>query len=193
MISEQKFKDCAAFIGCSVAAIKAVSEVESGGAGFLPTGEPTILFEPHIFWKQLRLAGIDPNALLAKHPEYSDILYPVWGSKPYGKVSAQHARLTRASAINREVALKSASWGKFQIMGFNYKACGADTMQEFINAVYKGEDQQLALFANYIKSSHLDDELKNLDWAGFARGYNGASYAKNRYDKKLAAAYLKYK
>jgi hypothetical protein len=193
MISDKAFADSAAIIGCQVAAIKAVSQVESGGSGFLPTGEPTILFEPHIFWKQLRLVNIDPAALLAQHPEYSDILYPVWGTKPYGKVSAQHARLARAVAINKEAAFKSASWGKFQIMGFNYAACGCSTLQEFINDMYASEDLHLQCFTTYIKTEHLDDELRNLDWAGFSLGYNGPLYRKNGYDTKLAAAYNSFK
>ncbi len=32
-------------------------------------------------------------------------------------------------------------------------------------------------------------ELRRQDWAGFARGYNGAQYAKHGYDTKLAAAF----
>jgi hypothetical protein len=36
-------------------------------------------------------------------------------------------------------------------------------------------------------------KLENLDWAKFARGYNGAGYKQNKYDEKLAAAYKKYK
>lgn len=36
------------------------------------------------------------------------------------------------------------------------------------------------------------NELQRKDWAGFARGYNGPGYAKNRYDIKLANAYKKY-
>lgn len=193
MITEKEYIESAEKIGCEVAAIKAVTIVESSGSGFLKTGEPVILFEPHIFWKQLRLKGIDPNEVLKKDPSLSDILYPVWGTKKYGKPSEQHARLTRASAINREAALMSASWGVFQIMGFNWKSCGVASLQEFINKIYKDEDSHLELFTDYILTSHLDDELRNLDWKGFARGYNGASYAKNRYDTKLKAAYLKFK
>ena len=184
MITEQQYEQSAQEIGCKVAAIKAVSEVESSGGGFLPTGHPKILFEPHIFWKELRKLGITPIE--------SDICYPVWGTKPYGKPSEQPARLEKASQINREAALKSCSWGLFQICGFNYKLCGCETLQEFINKMYKSEDFHLQLFTQYIKNSNLDDELINLDWKGFARGYNGPSYTKNQYDTKLQKAYNKY-
>lgn len=184
MISEQAFEKAAKRIGCDVATIKAVAEVESSGEGMLPDGKPKILFEPHIFWQQLRRRGIKPVV--------SDICYPDWRPKAYGKVSAQHGRLERAAAIHREAALMSASWGRFQIMGFNWQRCGVASLQDFINKNYKGEDGQLELFVNYILNSKLDDELRARDWAAFARQYNGPKFAQNKYDVKLAAAYRKY-
>ena len=151
MITEQRFKDSATRIGCSLSAIKAVAEVESGGNGFLSTGEPVILFEPHIFWKRLKSRGIDPAKLLANHPEYSDILYPTWKPGKYGPSSKQHSRLQRAQVINRDAALESASWGKFQILGMNWKLCGVQGLQEFINAMYSSEDEHLTLFVDYVR------------------------------------------
>lgn len=50
-LTEQGYIDAAKELGCEVAAIKAVAEVESRGLGFLPTGEPKILFECHRFFK----------------------------------------------------------------------------------------------------------------------------------------------
>ena len=189
MITEQQFKSSASLLKIEVAAIKAVAEVESSGEGFLPGGKPKILFEPHIFWKQLRAKGIDPNLFMEENP---DILYPTWKSGAYGPVSKQHDRMEKAAKINRDAALMSASWGKFQIMGFNWKLCGTASLQEFINEMYKDEDSHLKCFTNYLKNTFLDDELRNHDWAGFARGYNGPQYVKNKYDVKLRAAYLKY-
>jgi hypothetical protein len=34
--------------------------------------------------------------------------------------------------------------------------------------------------------------LRDKDWAGFARRYNGPAYAENKYDEKLSAAYEKF-
>ena len=189
MLSEQAFIDAAKELGVEVATIKAVAEVESSGSGFLPSGEPKILFEPHIFWKELRKRNINPNDFL---PLNEDILYPTWGAKPYGKTSEQHGRLQKAIKINSEAALRSASWGKFQIMGFNHLQCGFNLLQSFINAMYRDEDSHLLAFTHYIQQTHLDDELRAKDWKGFARGYNGALYYKNKYDTKLEAAYKKY-
>lgn len=179
-ISELKFKEAAKKIGCSVSAIKAVDSVESKGSGFLGSVEVKILFEPHIFWKYLKKAGIEPVL--------SDICYPKWGTKPYGLTSTQHARLQKAVKINRDIALMSASWGRFQIMGFNYKTCGCKTIQEFINKMSHSEESQLDLFVNYIINSHLDDELRAKDFKGFALQYNGPLYYKHNYDGKMKDA-----
>jgi hypothetical protein len=190
MITEQQYQAAAKAIGCEVAAIKAVDSVESNGGGMI-AGRPVILFEPHIFWKELRERKIDPTKFTATH---GDILYPVWGSKPYPKgQDAQHARLERAVRINREAALESCSWGRYQIMGFNHKLVGSPTIQDFINRIYKGDAEHLTMFVQYIKAVKLDDELQNLDWKGFARGYNGPSYTKNQYDIKLKRAYDRFK
>lgn len=183
-ISQEQFIESADTLGVSVAAVKAVASVEGGGIGML-NGKPIIRFEPHVFYKQLRSLGIKPVI--------SDICYPVWNSKERSRTQKeQWDRLSRASKINATAAVKSASWGMFQCMGFNYKTTGCKTIAEFVKAMSKGEDEQLRLFMNYIKNSMLDDELRNRDWKGFAKQYNGALYYKNSYDKKLAKAYLSF-
>lgn len=187
MISEKAIQQAAKDLGVDIPTIRAVAEVESKGAGFLPDGRVKILFEPHIFWKELKHQGIDPKTITGA----ADILYPVWGTKPYGKYSAQWPRMERAMLINKNAALCSASWGAFQVMGFNWPSCAAD-LTDFVNKMKTSEDEHLLMFVEYIQNNHLDDELQNKDWAGFARGYNGPAYTKNNYDGKLAAAYKKY-
>lgn len=196
MITENNFKAAAITLGCDVATIKAVNEVEARGAGFLPNGKIKILFEPHIFWQQLqKVARIKPTAFLPKH---SDILYPKWTRGKYGKESEQHGRLSRASLINKEAAYLSASWGAFQVMGFNFKKCGFKSVFDMVTEFEKGEYEQLVGFINYVKHDKLDDELRTKNWASFARQYNGAGYKGNPfttnddYDLKLTAAYKKY-
>lgn len=190
MISEQQFAKTALQLNVDVAAIKAVAEVESRGDGFLPDKKPKILFEPHIFWKELRAKGLKPENVTNGN---QDILYPKWKAGAYGPVSKQHDRLSRAMAINREAALRSASWGRFQIMGFNWKTCGCSSLDEFVAAMSASEDEHLRLFCTYISKTFLDDELRNRDWAGFALAYNGPMYRKNNYDTKLKEAYARHK
>ncbi len=170
-----------------ISVIKAVAAVESGGKAFLNTGEPVILFEPHVFWRQLVARNINPKLYAAN---YADILYRVWKRDAYGPSTKQHERLNRAGTINREAALCAASWGRFQIMGYHYKTCGCHTIQDFINAMYKSEDEHLRLFMNFINATGLINALRQKDWAAFAKGYNGAAYKQNRYDQRLQNAYL---
>lgn len=95
-------------------------------------------------------------------------------------------------ALNHEAALSAASWGRFQIMGFNHKIAGFDTVDALVEAMFQAEGKQLDAFVNFIRNTKLDAPLRERRWADFARGYNGAEYAKNNYDNKLKAAYAKY-
>lgn len=183
LLSEQDFERAAKSIGCEVAAIKAVCQVEAPNGGFLPDGRPTILFERHKF-SQFSGGKFD-----ASNPDISN---PKAGG--YGAAGAnQHERLGRAAVLDRDAALKAASWGKFQIMGFNFGAAGFKDLQSFINSMYRSEGAQLDAFVAFIKTEGLADELRDRRWADFARRYNGPSYAINRYDTKLAAAYAALK
>lgn len=194
-LTEKDYKFAANILLTGVADIKAVAEVESLGSGFLPTDEPVILFERHIFSK-LTSGKYDKS-----NPDISN-------KSPggYGSNGVQHARLENAAKLdatyydngtvktqpNREAALKSASWGKFQILGMNYKLAGFNSLQEFINAMYNSEEKQLIAFVHFLKNTGLDKPLREHRWADFARGYNGPGYAKNSYHTKLQRAYEKY-
>lgn len=191
LLQEADFKRASEFLGCDVPAVKAVSKVESNGSGFNQNGTPKTLFEGHIFWQELKKAGKDPKKI--QNESNKHVLYPTWTKIHYGKsADAEAKRLELAMSIDRECALRSASWGKFQIMGFNHKLAGFSRLQDFINAMYRSEGDHLLAFCNYVKARRLDDELVRKDWAGFAFGYNGSGYAVNKYDKKLADAYKEF-
>ena len=189
MITPEQFESVAALLGCEVAAIRAVAEVESKGSGFLADGRVKILFEPHIFWRELVKAGINPSDHVAGN---EDILYQKWKSGAYGPESAQWGRLTRAAAIDKEAAYKSASWGRFQLMGFNHLPCGYSSAVVMANDMATAEDQQLAAFANFIKNEGMAGYLQRKAWADFALRYNGPAYKENNYDRKLADAYGRF-
>ncbi|SET77048.1 N-acetylmuramidase domain-containing protein [Oceanicella actignis] len=169
-------------LGCEVAAIKAVAEVESRGAAFLPDGRPTILFERHVF---RRLTG---GAFDAAAP---DLSAPAPGGYGPGG-AAQYARLERATALDREAALRATSWGRFQIMGFNAELVGFAGVEPFVAAMCESEAAQLAAFGAYVRAAGLAGALARRDWTAFARGYNGPDWRRNAYDRKLAAAYARH-
>lgn len=169
-------------------AVKAVCQVESLGAGFLESGRPKILFEGHIFWKKLREHGEDPERHAAAHP---NVVYRKWDRRQYKGGEAEHTRLEEACAIHRCAALESASWGTFQIMGFNYPACGYENVENFVEDHADCAATHLKAFCRLLRANRWHECLRSLDWAGFARLYNGPAYAENKYDQKLAAAYEK--
>jgi hypothetical protein len=189
-ILEEDYQRIADMLNVEVATLKAVQEVETGGrGGFFAPGKPAILFEGHIFWNQLKRKGIDPEKFVAGN---ENVLYPKWERKWYLGGIKEYDRLEKAKEIDVDAAECSASWGMFQIMGFNYKQCGCKSVTDFVEIMCKSEKAQLECFAQFIQSNHMEVYLQRKDWAGFARHYNGPGYEQNRYDEKLEHAYNKY-
>lgn len=177
-----------------VAVVQAVQEVESSGKGFLKDGRPTILFEGHIFWRELKEAKINPQPLVAGN---ENVLYPKWVTGFYKGGAAEYTRLEKARNITKqaklfEAALSACSWGMFQIMGFNLHKGGAFDVIDFVTKMKRSEGEQLKSFGHFIESTNLLVPLRKKQWAKFAKGYNGSGYKANKYDEKLENAYLKY-
>jgi hypothetical protein len=183
LLTAADYRRAAATLGCEVAAIRAVGDVESGGrTGFLPDGRPKILFESRVFSK---LTGGQHDAT---HPDISTARW----IRNYVGGAGEYDRLERAMQLDREAALKAASWGKFQILGMNYSRVGSRTVDEFVVAQKLSEKEHLDAFVKFILSHDLSDELRERRWADFARRYNGPGFAKNHYDEKMAEAYAKH-
>lgn len=170
-------------LGVPLSTLKAVLDVESSGSGFLKSGKPKILFEGHIFHK--RTGG----RFSASHPTIS---YRTWTKRFYKGGEREWSRFNEAFKLDPEAAMRATSWGLGQIIGDNFKAAGFKTVGEFVDAMKRGEDQQMQAMVDFIQSNHLDDELQSENWAGFARGYNGPGYKKNKYDSRLATAKRKH-
>lgn len=195
LLSEQDLIDFANDYQVELACIKAVNEIESSGKGFLIDGRPKILFEGHVFWQELERRNIDPQAYI--RPENQDVLYKKWTQKYYQGGSREYERLARASALIpgfnlTDAAHASASWGVFQIMGFNAIPIGYDSMDSFVGKMYLNEREHLTAFGCFLKTNNLIGALQNKDWTTFAYRYNGEGYKVNQYDEKLARAYQKY-
>lgn len=189
-LKETDFQKAAEILNVEVAAIKAVQEVETGGkGGFLKKEFPAILFEGHIFWNELKKRNIQPETLVSGN---EDILYPKWTKSYYKGGMAEYERLERAIDIHEEAAYCSASWGMFQIMGFNHSLCGCETVSRFVSEMKKTEGAQLILFVTFLRKNGWDKYLRQHEWAEFARHYNGPAYKDNKYDEKIQNAYNKY-
>ena len=172
------------------AALWAVFEVETAsttqGFGFRQDRRPQILFERHKFseFTGKQFDKTDP-----------DISGP---QGAYGRFAIQYDKLDRAiklcskAGLGLEPALKSASWGIGQVMGFNHKVAGYSTAQKMVEAMVQTEDAQLAGMVNFMVGNDLAGPLKNQDWAAFARKYNGKDFAEHQYDVNLEQQYARF-
>ena len=171
------------------AALLAVCEVESGGRVFAKIkgrDEPLIRFEGHYFHRLLDgakrnrakiegLANRNPGAV-----------------KNSSTQAGRWAMLAKASAIDREAALQSCSWGIGQVMGAHWRWLDYANVDALVADVRSGVGGQVRLMLKFIEKSGLSQAMKQQDWRVFARGYNGPAYAKNDYDRKLAKAHEQF-
>lgn len=178
-IAENDYAAAAKTLGVEVAVIKAVAEVETSGSAFDDLGRPRILFERHYFHR------FTSGRYAAQHARIS-----AKTAGGYGKFSAQYGKLEEAYALDPDAALRSASWGRFQIMGDNFRAAGFASVQDFVKAMTRSEAEHLKAFVSFVASdAAMTAALRKKDWAAFARAYNGPGYAANDYDTKLKDAY----
>jgi hypothetical protein len=191
-LTNEMIKDLANEMGLEPALLKAVQLVEAGGRdGFLPDGRPQILFEGHIMYKELRAKfGIDKAKEGFK--KYPEVIYPKWDKTKYLGGGLEYRRLEKAESVDSECAMKSASWGIFQIMGQNYKLCGCKDVFEFVDKMRESHASQLRLGYHFMYNSGLIKPLKEPDWEKFARGYNGPGQVEY-YSQKLKNGYENFK
>lgn len=181
-LSSDDFARAASALNTTPAHVRTVCDVEASGAGFA-NGVPKILFEGHIF---SRLTGGRFDRT------YPAISYPKWDKSKYPATQqGRYDQLLTAVGLDADAAFSAASYGCFQILGANYRACGFATPFDFVLAQADTEGAQLIAFINFVRSNKLDDALRNGRWAEFARGYNGSAYKANQYDVKLANAFAK--
>lgn len=182
-LTEADFRLVASQLGVEVAAIKAVVEIEAGKEmkGFWAPGIPVINFDSTMYAKYKSKA---PSKEGAKGEEVPAGLT--------GYALKEWRLLINARKTNAQGANMGTFWGMFQIGGFNYKLCGCSSVDEFVKLMAYSELEQLELFAAFITNAGMLQDLRNKNWAAFARKYNGPSYAKRGYHTKMAKAYQKF-
>ncbi len=181
-LTDKDFRKVADELGVEVAAIRAVVDIEAGKSmkGFWAPGVPVINFDSKMY------AGFKGKVSCAG---CSDTVPS--GLKGYAL--QEWTQLVKARKANRDAANLGTFWGMFQIGGFNYSKCGCATIEEFVRLMSYSELEQLELFAAFITNSGMLPDLQKRDWAAFARKYNGASYARRGYHRRMAEAYARYK
>lgn len=215
-ITDEHFENCSKRLNVPQSYIRAVAEVESAQSGFLKDGRVAILFERHWFYKKLRAALISENvqkrvmSILKVSIDPNDTM-DIRAVKLLGMVSArfsnvcsavrggymggehEYSRLEIAERLDPESAYQAASYGRFQIMGFNCTLAGYNDAREMLLSYARGESEQLNSLASFvIADKRLHTALQKGDWANVARIYNGPAYKENNYDTRLATAQKKY-
>jgi hypothetical protein len=177
------------------AALLAVVEVESAGKSLECDGvTPCLLFERHIFYRELKKAGKTSalaNAIALGLANSS--WQPATQYKDQGSSVGRLSLLKRAREIDVECANRSCSWGVGQTMGFLAEEMRFPNANAMLNYMMEGGvPAQVDCMIREIENKKLTLKLNLHEWAAFAKVYNGPGYAKNAYDEKMAAAYLKW-
>jgi hypothetical protein len=131
----------------------------------------------------------------------------------YSTYASAYLRLLKAYGLDKNAALKSCSWGKFQIMGANHKTCEQEELSGFVKTMCSGEKGQLGLLVAYIRNKPkvyksqkpiktksgkivyykpLPQAVREKDWRMIAYNYNGSGYETYHYHTKLKNEYNDY-
>lgn len=181
-LTEEDYADAAEKLGIEIAAIKAVVDIETGRThcGFSSPRTPIIDFDTKVFNSFCRRRGISTSN------------FTTHVATPGTQQQKEHIRLKRACLIDSVTAKEATMWGMFQIAGFNWKRCGAESLNDFVEKMCYSERTQLELFTNFLLNTDLVKYLRTKNWSGFAYRYNGPKYARLGYHTRLARAYNKF-
>jgi len=176
-------------LGVETAVLLTFIEVEANGRGFDRKKRPKMLFEPHVFWRNLKGAK-------KSQAERAGLAYRDRKSGNYPRDS--YPRLAAAIKIVEETAYRSASYGLPQILGENHKAAGFASAKAMFSAMKQGEREQLLAMVSLLKDWGLAKHLKGKDfskpesWVRAVKRYNGSGFRKHGYHIRCAKAYIKH-
>lgn len=207
-LNDLSWGPAAAALSVPIASVKAVQQVETSGSGFLDDGRSQILFERHVFRRQLmafmgksvmnamavaKAAGMNyqPGATTLNvidgwlQANWSDVYNQSAGG--YSGGAKEYDRMAKAAKLDLPSAQCSASWGLFQIMGYQYAILGYPNVAAYVADAQTSETLHLQQFVKFILAdAHLLGCLRTRDWHGFAVGYNGQG--QQGYDTRLQQA-----
>jgi peptidoglycan hydrolase-like protein with peptidoglycan-binding domain len=169
--------------GLPQAFVLGIVEKESAGHVFWTVNGkqvPPIRPEGHYFYKYL--TGAKRNEAMTKGlaaKKAGTVHVP-------GAYSAVYAMFARMVAIDPEVACMSISMGIGQVMGAHFKKLGYSSATEMYRHCCTGLDGQVEIMLRFITADKaLTHAAQTLDYAAFAKGYNGPGYRRNNYDVLL--------
>ncbi len=166
--------------------LQAILNVESKGEAADSQGRMLLLPEKHVFWREL------PKPLRKKARSLG-LATPKWSRSNYKGLGDNGSdlrwdRLEDMADVNEEAALKSCSYAKPQIMGFNYELCGFDSVRDFVISLGSSEEAQDLAFFAFLLARGLGDEIRRYDVEAVVRVYNGPGQVK-RYSEEVRSEY----
>lgn len=168
-----------------VSVIVAVLAAESGGRTGDANGRMIIRFEVHVFYNYWGKAN---EATFNQYFTFSRGGQPWTGhqfrANPtdsfqdfHGNQDLEWQALTLARRLSDTDALFSISMGAPQVMGFNYKRLGYNSVQDMFAAFTLSPRAQLVAIFDFVRGSSALDALRSNDFLTFAKAYNGAGNA----------------
>lgn len=155
--------------------LKAIKKVESAGN---PTA---VRFEPHVF---LRITGDNGKS---KSPYVGQIPFT---KDPVRKISLKkeetnRAAFERAALLDREAAIRSTSWGLYQVMGVHLiKLFGDEAVQKFDADPGSVSDQLLVRW--FQKNPRAAESARKFDIMDLAKRYNGSERWGHNVEKEIS-------
>jgi hypothetical protein len=187
------------------AAAIAVLAVESGGKAFGPDGRLLIRFENQVFFDNWGNKNQDRYFQHFKFDQAQRWQGHQWRRSPDDPWQDQHGQgqakewdsFSMARSLDDTAAKLSISMGGPQIMGFNYAACGYESVHQMFDAFSSSERHQIIGFFDFVQGPSTNSRrviaLQNKDFTTFASLYNGPGQA-TRYGsliKSVFDAFLK--
>lgn len=147
-------------LGVQTAVLAAIVEVETAGReGFGLAGLPVMTFEPAVF---SHLTG-------HRHDNSNpDISYPVADARKLpASQELRWKQLAKVYVMDRDAALKSASWGMFMMRGAEHEAYGFETAAAMVASLAGSEARQLEALEEWIVRQDMAGALKKRDWIAY--------------------------
>ena len=172
-INDNDYATTAKDLGVEKEVLMAIASQESKHTSFKAVKQATILFERHKMYRLLIKKGNTKASVDALSKKYPSIVNEDSGGH---NDMTSYEKLKIAKSIDYDCAIQSCSWGKFQVMGFNY-ANLYSSPRELEKAMNMCELQQFKYFVSYLKNtSGMVDALKNKNWERIATLYNGPNW-----------------
>lgn len=160
--------------------IQAIAHIESLQRPFSAPHRPIIRIEPH-WWRKLAYSPRARKEIDELKPLNPDDQAIRW----------EHFEWIYG--VDPDAAVKSTSFGAFQIMGFNHELCGFKDPLGFLAAMKHGAGAQTLAFVRFVLASpQLHQAMRTMTFPQIASHYNGPQYEKNQYHIKLRQSVRKF-